>query len=71
MLFEFVNEFVKTQFPDTGVIRALRFTYLNNVLTLTVHTRNAEGRLEGYRWRSSDLKTFDFVEPVGITYASE
>lgn len=71
MLFEFVNEFVKTQFPNTDVIRALRFTYLNSILTLTVHTRNADGRLDGYRWRSHDLKTFEFVEPVGVTYASE
>ena len=71
MLFDAVTEFVKTQFPDTSVIRALRFTYLNNTLTVTVHTRNAEGRLVGHRWHSTDLKTFELVEPVGVTYATE
>ena len=71
MLFDIVSEFIKTQFPDTSVIRALRFTYLNNILTITAHTRNAEGRLVGHRWHSADLKTFDLAEPVGVTHANE
>lgn len=71
MLFDTVTDFVRTQFPDTSVIRALRFTYLNHVLAVTVHTRNAEGRLVGYRWQSHNLKTFEPVEPMGGTYANE
>jgi hypothetical protein len=69
MLFDIVSEFIKTQFPDTSVIRALRFTYLNNVLMLTVHTNNADDQLVGYCWHCRDLKTFEPVRPM--PYANE